>query len=66
MIKVEVENGLAIIWDDTLEENGWIIKQTKDHDWALWDNLEFDDKEPFRTYRNHELPIAILQGQKWT
>lgn len=66
MIRVEVKDGLAVIWNDVIEETGWIIKETKNHEWELWDNLEFDDKPSFKIYRNHELNEAISQGQKWT
>lgn len=59
-------NGLFEIWDDIGTENGWIIKEQNNGSWALWDNCEFDDMEPFKIYANHELDEAIAQGKKWT
>lgn len=70
-IKIKVnEDGLHHIVDDTLEENGWIIVEMKDHTWELYENVEWfilnPDKKPFKVYANHELGDAIKQGQLWT
>lgn len=64
-IRVGIENATAIIWDDVLEENGWIIRRTLTGEWALWENMEFEDKPPFKIYPNHALDEAIAQGKKW-
>lgn len=71
MIRIDCkENGLHDIVDDVLEENGWIIVETKDHSWALYENVERHimepHKEPFKIYSNHQLGDAIIQAQKWT
>jgi len=64
------ENGLSEIWDEVLEENGWIIVEQPDHTWALYDNSEWyilnENKQPFKIYANYELGDAIKQAQKWS
>lgn len=71
MIKISInEDGLHHIVDDVLEGNGWLIVEMKNHDWELYENVEWyilnDNKKPFKVYRNHELGHAIIQAQKWT
>lgn len=64
------DKGLSEIWDETVEENGWIIVEQPDHTWALYDNSEAyvsnPDDKPYKIYANHELGDAIKQAQRWT
>lgn len=71
MIRIDTnEDGLHHIVDDTLEENGWIIVEMKNHTWELYDNVEWyilnEKKKPSFVYANHQLGEAIIQAQKWT
>lgn len=70
MIRIYQEGEFHHIIDDVIEENGWIIVETKDHSWELYENSEWyfsgSTKRPFQTYANHELGDAIKQGQLWT
>lgn len=62
-------NGLLEIWDETIEENSWVILEQADHAWALYANAEHRisfDTLPYKIYPNYELGDAIKQGQKWT
>lgn len=68
MIKVRInETGLAELWDSVLEENGWVILERSNHEWALYENGEhMEEPRPFKVYPNHELGNAINQGRLWT